>query len=313
MIWTMGELLVEIMRPRADMPLDVAGEFLGPFPSGAPAIFIDAAARAGQKCGIIGGVGKDDFGTCLINRLEQDGVDCSRVLVDDSGSTGCAFVAYSGDGARKFIFHMGNTPAAKAKRPEEIPQADFFHIMGCSLMSSTEFGREIVETMHAFCKGGAKISFDPNVRPELLGDSSLIDEVLDNTAVFLPGKEEILRTTGCRSVAEAVAKLFQNPVLEIIVVKDGVRGCKVYTGKDSFEVGVYDMVAVDATGAGDCFDGVFIAGFALGLPIKECAQRASAAAALNVAAFGPMEGKISPENIDKVIERKAVRHVCTEL
>ena len=46
-ILTMGELIVEIMRPKEDMPLDMAGTFLGPFPSGAPAIFIDTAARLG--------------------------------------------------------------------------------------------------------------------------------------------------------------------------------------------------------------------------------------------------------------------------
>ena len=47
-IWTMGEMLVEIMRPRSDMELFEAGEFVGPFPSGAPAIFIDTVARLGH-------------------------------------------------------------------------------------------------------------------------------------------------------------------------------------------------------------------------------------------------------------------------
>ena len=51
-IWTMGEILVEIMRPRPDMPLSEPGEFLGPYPTGAPAIFIDAVARLGEHTGI---------------------------------------------------------------------------------------------------------------------------------------------------------------------------------------------------------------------------------------------------------------------
>ena len=62
MIWTMGELIVEIMRDKEDSPLDKAGVFLGPFPSGAPGIFIDTVARLGHKAGIISGVGRDDFG-----------------------------------------------------------------------------------------------------------------------------------------------------------------------------------------------------------------------------------------------------------
>jgi len=56
-VWTMGELLCEVMRPEADMPLDETGIFHGPFPSGAPAIFIDTVARLEHSAGIIGGVG----------------------------------------------------------------------------------------------------------------------------------------------------------------------------------------------------------------------------------------------------------------
>lgn len=52
-IWTMGEMLVEIMRPRAGMALFTPGEFIGPFPSGAPAIFIDTVARLNHSAGIL--------------------------------------------------------------------------------------------------------------------------------------------------------------------------------------------------------------------------------------------------------------------
>ena len=64
-VWTMGEILIEVMRPKVDMELYKAGEFLGLFPSGAPAIFIDTVARLGHTPGIISGVGEDDFGRTL--------------------------------------------------------------------------------------------------------------------------------------------------------------------------------------------------------------------------------------------------------
>jgi len=69
----MGELLCEVMRPRVDIPLYQADIFQGPFPSGAPAILIDTVARLGHSAGIVGGVGKDDFGKCLLDRLNKDG------------------------------------------------------------------------------------------------------------------------------------------------------------------------------------------------------------------------------------------------
>ena len=74
-----GELLVEIMRKRVDSPLDRADDFVGPFPSGAPAIFADQVARLGHSVAFVGAVGQDDFGKCLLDRFEADGVDASYV------------------------------------------------------------------------------------------------------------------------------------------------------------------------------------------------------------------------------------------
>ena len=67
----------------------------GPFPSGAPAIFIDQAAPLGQPAAIIGCAGDDDFGRVNLNRrLRRDGVDVSGVRIDREVVTGSAFVRY---------------------------------------------------------------------------------------------------------------------------------------------------------------------------------------------------------------------------
>lgn len=307
-IMTMGEMIVEIMREGADMPLDKAGVFKGPYPSGAPAIFIDTVARLGHKAAIVGGVGDDDFGKCLTNRLAGDGVDCSDVIVNDRISTGCAFVTYFSDGERKFIFHIGNTPAvlAPAPAPDRLEGLKFFHIMGCSVMSETAFGRRIVDTMKAAKAAGSKVSFDPNVRPELMKDpesGKLIEEILENTDVFLPGKSELRTLSGCDSTDEAAAELFERyPHMEIIAVKNGKKGCIIYTRNDRVTFGVYAVPPVDATGAGDSFDGAFLCALLEGKELSECAKFATAAASLNTGAFGPMEGAISRENIQRLIE-----------
>lgn len=306
MIWTMGEMIVEIMREKEDAPLDKSGVFLGPYPSGAPAIFISTAARLGKKCGIIGGVGDDDFGKCLLDRLKGDGVDVSNVLIDKTTSTGCAFVTYFNDGSRKFIFHIGNTPAAKAVAlaDDKTPKADVFHIMGCSIMAEEKFGKEIVKQAKAFKKKGAKISFDPNIRPELLGNAELVDEIMEITNVFMPGVSELLSITGKETVESAVKECFKRENIEIIALKNGSKGCKIITREKSFDKGIFKVDVKDATGAGDSFDAAFISSLCDGKPLEECAEIASAAAALNTAAFGPMEGEISVKNIQKLINRE---------
>ena len=164
-IITMGELLVEIMRPHEDIPLYDSDYFRGPFPSGAPGIFISTAARLGHSTAIISGVGDDDFGVNIMRRLKKDGVDVSRVLISDEGHTGIAFVTYFADGRRKFLFYMDHSPCVMAKAPETLEGLEdtkYMQIMGCSLMSDVGFAAEIVKTIDMMKNRGVKISFDPN-------------------------------------------------------------------------------------------------------------------------------------------------------
>lgn len=308
-IWTMGETLVEIMRTNENSELYKPDYFKGPYPSGAPAIFIDTAARLGHKCGIISGVGRDDFGKCILDRLEKDGVDISQVLIDPENSTGCAFVTYFEDGSRKFIFHLGNTPAAAAKAPDEAVLKDtiYFHVMGCSLFAKLEFAQEILKTVKMAKKAGAKISFDPNIRKELMGDEQVVEivnEILSYTNVFLPGLEELMMLTGKKTEESAVRACFEMKNMDILVIKKGSKGSSVYTRKEIISAGVYKINAIDSTGAGDSFDGAFICGLIEGRPLSEVIRMASAAGALNTAAFGPMEGDISKKTINKLTKEE---------
>jgi tagatose kinase len=305
-IWTMGEILVEIMRSRAGIELDDPGEFLGPFPSGAPAIFIDTVARLGHSAGMIGGVGADEFGRCVLNRLRADGVNCDLVRTFPGRSTAVAFVTYFQDGSRKFIFHIDGTPAvmADAEGAGAIADPAFFHVMGCSLMANDAFRRRIIAVMELLKGKGAGISFDPNIRAELLGDRGLQDvvgPVMACCRVLLPGTAELGLLGGRSAVADNICFLFDTTPLEMIVVKQGKQGCTVYTRREAIEVPAYPVAEVDPTGAGDCFDAGFLCGLLDNRPLDECARMASAAGALNAGAFGPMEGKISPETVADVI------------
>src|SRR5688572_6654042 len=97
---TIGEIVVEIMAMTRWNGFREPMELVGPFPSGAPAIFIDQLAKQGHTCAMISCVGDDDFGWLNINRLAQDGVDVSAIRVHDDAVTGSAFVRYRQDGER---------------------------------------------------------------------------------------------------------------------------------------------------------------------------------------------------------------------
>jgi len=305
-IWAMGEMLVEIMRPRVGMELFEEGEFLGPFPSGAPVIFIDTVARLGHTAGILGGVGKDDFGRNILDRLKKDGVNVDYVFEDERRSTAVAFVTYFEDGSRKFIYHIDNTPAICSKPLDikDIRDPKYFHIMGCSLMASDTLRKKIIDCAADFSRNGAKISFDPNIRLELLGSRAMdevIGAVLKQCSVIMPGLQELKLLTGEDTVEEGIRKLFENEKMEIVALKGGQGGSTIYSRHEKVDCPFFDVYQVDPTGAGDCFDAAFLCGLLEERTLSEAGEMASAAGALNVMKLGPMEGDISADSVSRMV------------
>jgi len=171
-------------------------------------------------------------------------------------------------------------------------------------MASPHFCDEIIKTAQMYKAAGASISFDPNVRPELLGSGDIhkiINPVMEMCEVLFPGAGELMMIAGKNSVEEAVQCVFTRYPVKIIALKLGADGCAVYTRERVFTKGVYKIEAKDPTGAGDCFDAAFLCSLLEDRTLEECAEIASAAAALNTAAFGPMEGNINRASVWNMI------------
>jgi sugar/nucleoside kinase (ribokinase family) len=293
-VLTAGEILVEIMRTDLDVPLDTQGLFSGPFPSGAPAIFIDQVACLGHSAGIIGTVGKDEFGEKILTRLDIDGVDISYTGVREEYATAVAFVSYNKKGDRKFLYHIPEAAAGHIAQPEErrLKGAKLFHVMGCSLMVNSEV-RELINGVAKTVKGhGGLISFDPNIRIELLKNVPL-EEVI-----------ELLQLTGENTPDRAVGRLFSGGVTTA-VIKKGREGARLVNNEVDITLRPFSIDEVDPTGAGDAFDAGFICGHLEGLEPKECLALANGCGALNASYFGPMEGVFNRNYVDYFIAKRS--------
>lgn len=307
-IVTVGEILVEIMTSKLNQEFLEPGVLVGPYASGAPAIFIDQAARMGASCGIIAKVGNDDFGRLNIERLAKDGADTSRIAVDDKYTTGAAFVTYFDDGSRKFIFHFRESAAGYLNEEdideEYIKSAEFLHIMGCSLSASEGLRNAINKAVRIAVRNGVKVSFDPNLRPELLDDKRVreaFSEVLEAASILLTGESEINALTGNKDI-NTTLEFLKAKGIGTIVLKNGKRGIRVIEGDDEYHVPPFMVEEIDPTGAGDCFDGAFLASLLEGKSVKDSAVIANAAGALSVTRKGPMEGVHFKEEIVRFIE-----------
>lgn len=294
-IITIGEALVEIMRPERDVPLHRTGSFTGPYPSGAPAIFADAAARLGARTGFIGVIGDDDFGRCLQERLERDGLDLACLRVSPEHTTGCAFVAYFTGGSRQFIFHLRHAAAGTLNpgdvREDYLRGVRFLHVMGSALALSDSSREACYKAARLAKKAGGRVSFDPNLRPELLG-LEMVQEVsapiLAVADVILPSGAEARMLTGAASDEEAARSLAAGG--RVVALKQGERGSTVFTQEEEFHVPGFPVDEVDPTGAGDCYGAAFLVGLLRGWELRDVARFANATGALAVTKQGPMEG-----------------------
>jgi tagatose kinase len=300
-----GEILVEIMAVEPGEGFTRPLSLVVPFPSGAPAIFIGQAGKFGQPCGIVGCVGDDDFGRINLDRLTRDGVDVSGIAVDPEFPTGRAFVRYRHDGSRVFVFNIkhsapGRTGLTKPARAL-VESRDHLHVMGTSLFSAT-----IVETILAAIgivktKGGT-VSFDPNVRPEMLGLPGLqeaLESIFARCDLFLPSGRELYLFAKDDEVG-AIEEILGLGV-KAVVVKNGDEGAPYHDREITVRQPAFRVKQIDPTGAGDCFGATFVSCRLRGKPAREALRYAAAAGARAVERQGPMEGASTRAELDAYI------------
>lgn len=302
-----GEILVEIVATTVGTGFREAQPLVGPFPSGAPAIFIDQCGRMGGQAAMIGAVGDDDFGAVNLDRLRRDGVDVSAVAVDPDWPTGSAFVRYRPDGSRDFVYNIATSAAARfgwTPAVEALAQrAGHLHVMGSALSMPAAWS-VIERASDVIAARGGTLSLDPNLRKELKYDA-LTEErfarLVDQADLLLPSGEELERAAGVAGEDAAVARLFARGVSEI-VLKRGAAGASCFrAGGGRVDAGAFAVEEVDPTGAGDCFGGAYVAARRLGLPVDEALGYACAAGARNVTVRGPMEGAGTRADLDRFI------------
>jgi tagatose kinase len=300
---TIGEILVEIMATTKGDGFREPQPLLGPFPSGAPAIFIDQVGRLGHPCGIVSAVGEDDFGRLNLERLGRDGVDVSAVAVHRDIATGSAFVRYRADGSRDFVYNIAGSANGRIGRTPEaerlIGRADHLHVMGTAL-SIPGLAALTEEAIEAVRARGGTISFDPNVRKELLADPAMrsaLHGILARTHIFLPSGEEILAFADATDEDDAARRLLGGGVREI-VLKRGPAGSLHVDAAGRTDVAGFEVEEVDPTGAGDCFSATFLVCRRTGMSPERALTYANAAGARTVSVKGPMEGAASFAELD---------------
>jgi tagatose kinase len=303
-IISLGEILVEIMRPAAGQPLDRPGEFRGPFASGAPAIFAVAAARLGLDTAFIGAIGEDAFGRLIRTRLSAEGVDTSGLQSAHGYATGAAFVAYDDTGEREFVFHISHAAAGQLKpeliTPTLFENVKWLHISGSTVFLNDNSRAACLRALELAKAAGGKISLDPNLRSELMP----LEQAREILAPFVSSADLLLSTSAEafalteKSDIDSAAQALAVKPNAIIAIKRGPKGCSVIHRGQRTDLPGFPVEEIDPTGAGGCFSAAFIAGLESDWPLEKVGRFANAAGALAVTKMGPMEGAPTRKQVE---------------
>lgn len=307
-IATIGEILVEFVSHGRNCALETICDYSGPYPSGAPAIFLDQASRMGARTELVGGVGADGFGRSVLTRLERDGVGTKGVHVSAERSTGVAFVSYYDSGDRDFIFHLSGTAADEFDVPETLtePAETIFHVSASSL-GLPSMREKIMTTMRKVHDAGGWITCDPNARPELMRDRdarTALDEAMACSYCLLPSTSDLGFLFPDLEEEAAVEHLLASGA-EVVAIKRGAGGATLVSHGERHECVGHPVEEIDPTGAGDCFGGTLIALLAQAVPLLEAGRQANAAGAIAVTRRGPMEGNSGPAEIISFLDKAA--------
>ncbi|MFH1804725.1 MAG: sugar kinase [Pseudomonadota bacterium] len=173
------------------------------------------------------------------------------------------------DGDRVFTYWRENSAARRMV--DDLPAliagcdgADVLYFSGITLAILTAEKRGVLLDLLAQQRAvGAKIAFDPNIRRVLWESPEICRDVLMTAAThadyIFPSFDDEATLFGDLSPADTAARYHDAGAVEVIV-KDGPRPCLIRVG-DAVHVVPGDAVShvVDATGAGDAFNGAWLA------------------------------------------------------
>jgi len=261
-----GECVADIVR--------VPGQLDVPHPGGSPANVAYGLARLGRSTALLTQLGDDPAGELIAAHLRSAGVE----LLGDLGpgvATPTAVVTVDERGQAAYDFDVRWT-----LRPLSRPPAGVRHVHLGSIGAVTAPGDFAVRALAAELRAGATVSYDPNIRPALLGPrQEAVAQVEACVALsdLVKASDEDLSWLYPGEPPESVAERWRALGPGAVFVTFGGDGAVVYTAAGEVRGAPVRTEVADTVGAGDSFMAAALDAFAgLGLLGAAARERLSA-------------------------------------
>ena len=261
-----------------------------------------AMARLGATVSMAGRVGRDPFGTNLLQALRADGVDTSLIALDEQEASGVALIFLTPEGENAIVV----APGANMRVGEDQEQMQRIRSAlseARALVLQLEIPLETVQDLIAAGRA-AGVSVILNLAPaqalpletlrqlEVLvvneTEASLLRDVLAGSSVASP----VVQTP--EEAALLASRLCESGIPNVVITL-GAQGAVLVQSDargqtTSLHCAPPVVQVVDSTAAGDCFVGAFTVALSEGQEPAAALRFAVYASALKVTKFGAQSG-----------------------
>jgi len=301
---SIGECMVEF---HCDGPMARARSFQRAF-GGDTLNLLVAASRLGCACGYVTRVGDDPFGPGLLDGWRAEKIDVTHAPMV-TGCNGIYFISLLEGGEREFTYYRAGSAASTLgpddMDPDFIASARIVHCSGITQALSPSCRAAVRRAFEIAREAGAMTSFDPNLRVKLWPVEQAreaLEEVLPLVDVILPGAPQETGALIGIEEPEQAAEHFHKHGVKTVVIKMGGKGCLVSDGAAMRRIPAHRSPAVvDTSGAGDAFNGGFLAGLCMGYDAMSAAGIGSAVAGLKVRGRGAVASLPRVEQVRKYV------------
>lgn len=234
-----GEALIDVIHDGNDFK---------EHPGGSPANVAVGLARLGTKTAFLTALGRDERGAMIDSRLEDAGVE----LLPESWTlqaTSSVQATIGPDGSAEYVFDVD------WRLPEVVRLPEIRHLHVGSISAFINPGADQIEELIHGLHENQTVSFDPNVRADLVGDPAAARarfQRLTRRANVVKLSDEDAAFLYPAATPEEVVHAIANHGAVVALTK-GAAGSLLAAGQFMVEIGAIRVPVADTVGAGDSY------------------------------------------------------------
>lgn len=301
----LGRAGMDLYADPPGVEIEAAGRFVAALGGSAANIAV-ALARQGCGAALVSAVSGDAVGGFVRRELARYGVS-DRFVTDVGGECRTSLAVVETRAAARAVIYRNDAADFQIVAPEF--GAEFGAVVLTGTAFAAEPSRGVAFGVMARAKAlGIRVVLDVDYRRYSWGSDAEAAEVCGRACaladIVVGNDEEFAMLAGDHAAGPALARRMGQG--GVVVYKMGAAGSVTISPAGEFASGIYRVVALKPTGAGDGFMGGFLAGLAAGAALPDAVARGAATAAIVVGRVGcapamPDAGEVSAFMANHVI------------